>query len=353
MSSAHTGTLSDALQRVLRQAGARPPFHVLYKFPGAMLRSSFPSVTSSLCVPGLYRHRRWPAHSVAPSAHMGALSDALQRVFCQTRVRPPLNVLYKSPGAVLRTSVLVLQRYFLVVGAGHALTSPADRALRCAPRAHGRFIRCPAACSLPGWVETALQRPLQVPWGCAPCLISCSPSLLPRCGCRAGTDTAGEPCTPSRAQRTRALCPMHFSVFSARPGGDRPSTSYTSPLGPCSVPRSPVPGVTSSLWVLGPHRQRWRTAHPTAPSAHTGALSDALQRVLCQVRARPPFNVLLWQAPEPPARPCHHESPRPRRRPQAPQYWLQRGLPRSGIGLPLVPLDPWRPRIPTLQVDGP
>ncbi|KAJ1149534.1 hypothetical protein NDU88_002341 [Pleurodeles waltl] len=81
-----------------------------------------------------------------------------------------------------------------------------------------------------------------------------------------------------------------------------------------------------------------------------GALSNALQRVLCQVGARLPFNVLLWQAPEPPAGSRHHASPRPRRQPHAPQYWLQRGPPRSGIGLPLVPLDPKRLRVPTLQL---
>ncbi|KAJ1151507.1 hypothetical protein NDU88_004287 [Pleurodeles waltl] len=110
-------------------------------------RSSFSSIISSPWAPGLYRHCRRPAHSVAPSAHTGALSDALQCVLCQARARPPLNVLYKSPGAVLRTSVLVLQRYFLVVGAGPAPTSPADRALRRALSAHGHFIRCTAACS--------------------------------------------------------------------------------------------------------------------------------------------------------------------------------------------------------------
>ncbi|KAJ1140017.1 hypothetical protein NDU88_006378 [Pleurodeles waltl] len=32
---------------------------------------------------------------------------------------------------------------------------------------------------------------------------------------------------------------------------------------------------------------------------------------------------------------------------------FQRGPPRSGIRLPLVPLDPWCLRVPTLQVDGP
>ncbi|KAJ1141361.1 hypothetical protein NDU88_007694 [Pleurodeles waltl] len=90
-----------------------------------------------------------------------------------------------------------------------------------------------------------------------------------------------------------------------------------------------------------------------AHSTHTDALSDALQRILCQVGARPPFNVLLWQTPEPPVGSRHHVSPRPRRRQEAPRYRLQQGPPHSGIGLPHVPLDPWRPLVPTLQVDGP
>ncbi|KAJ1109991.1 hypothetical protein NDU88_007347 [Pleurodeles waltl] len=256
--------------------------------PCSVPRSSFPSVTSSLWVPGLYRNRWGPDHSVVPSAHTGALSDALQRVLCQARLRPPLNVLCKSLGAVLRTSVLVLQCYFLVVGGGSAPTSPADRTLHRAPSAHGRFIRCTAACYPPGRGETALQRPLQVPRGCAPCLVTCSPALLPRCGCRAGTNTTGGPRIPLRPQRTRALFPMHCSVLSARPEGDRPSTSSTSPLRPCSVPRSSFPSVTSSLWVPGLHYHcRWIT-HSAVLSAHTGALSDALQRLLWQVGARSP-----------------------------------------------------------------
>ncbi|KAJ1207180.1 hypothetical protein NDU88_002572 [Pleurodeles waltl] len=78
--------------------------------------------------------------------------------------------------------------------------------------------------------------------------------------------------------------------------------------------------------------------------AHIGALSNALQRVLCQVWTSPPFNVLLWQAPNPPAGPQHYASPRSRPRPQALLPWLQRGPPHSGIRLLCVPLDPWRPR---------
>ncbi|KAJ1171183.1 hypothetical protein NDU88_003053 [Pleurodeles waltl] len=317
--------------------------------PCSVPRSSFPSVTSSLWVPGLYRYRRQPAHSVVPSAHMSTLSDALQRVLCQARARPPLNVRYKSPRAVLRTSVLVRQRYFLIVGAGPALTSPAKRTLRRAPSAHRRFNRCTAAYSPPGWGETTLQRPLQVPQGCALCLVPCSPALLPRCECRAGTDTAGGPLIPLRPQRTRALYPMHCSVFSARPGGDRPSMSYTSPLGQISVPRSSFPGVTSSLWVLGPHRHR----APCRTLSTHGRFIQCTAACSLPSRARSPFNVLLWQAPEQPAGSHRHTSPRPRRCQQAPRYQLQRGPPRSGIGLPLVPLDPWCPRVPTHQVDGP
>ncbi|KAJ1209691.1 hypothetical protein NDU88_005064 [Pleurodeles waltl] len=186
--------------------------------PCSMPRSSFPSVTSSLWVLGLYRCRQRPAHSVAPSVHTGALSDALQRVLCQARARPPLNVLYKSPGVMLRTSVLVLQRNFLVVGAGPALTPAAGRALHRTPSAHGRFMRCTVAYSLPGRGETAPQHPLQVPWGHAPCLVPRSPVLLPRYGCRARTVTANGLRTPPRPQRTRALYPMNCSMFSAKSG---------------------------------------------------------------------------------------------------------------------------------------
>ncbi|KAJ1142001.1 hypothetical protein NDU88_008329 [Pleurodeles waltl] len=378
--SAPLGALSDALQRIFCQAGLRPPFHVPCKSPGSVLRASFlvpecyflvvgagpvptppadsalpqrtralypmhysvfsarPGVTSSLWVPGLYRHcqrpahsvaplaltgtlsdtlqrvlcqaetapqrplhvrrpvlrtsllvlqryflvvgagphrhRWWTAHSVVPPVRTGALSDALQCVLCQAGGTPPFNVLYKSPRGVLRALFLVPQCYFLVVGAGTALTLPAGRALRRALSTHRRFVRCTVACSLPGRGETAHQRPLQVPWGHAPCRVPQSPALLPCYGCRARTVTTRGPRTPPCPKRTRALYPMHCSVFSAKSGRDCPSTSST-----------------------GKRRSR-------------------------------------------PAGPRHHASPRPRWRLQALRYRLQRGPVRSGIGLPLVPLEP-------------
>ncbi|KAJ1217584.1 hypothetical protein NDU88_005178 [Pleurodeles waltl] len=141
---------------------------------------------------------------------------------CPTKVGPNIASVVppRWPGTPLQVPWgcaphLVLQRHFLVVGAGPALTPPSDRALRCAFSAHGHFIRCTA-------------------------------------------------------------------------------------------------------------------------------------RVLSQAGARLPFNVLLRQAPEPPAGPRHHASLRPRRRPRTPRYRLQRGHLRSGIGLPLVPLGPRHPRILTL-----
>ncbi|KAJ1214620.1 hypothetical protein NDU88_002238 [Pleurodeles waltl] len=68
--------------------------------------------------------------------------------------------------------------------------------------------------------------------------------------------------------------------------------SSTSPPGLYSIPRSLFTSIASLLWVLGPHRHRWRTAHSATPPAHTDALSDALQRVLCPSGRRPPFNDL-------------------------------------------------------------
>ncbi|KAJ1089746.1 hypothetical protein NDU88_002891 [Pleurodeles waltl] len=90
--------------------------------------------------------------------------------------------------------------------------------LSFASSAHvGTFIRCTAACSPPSWWGDALPRPLQVPWGPAPCLIGHSPALLPQCGCRACVVIAGNPLTPSHPERTQALYPAYCSVFSIRP----------------------------------------------------------------------------------------------------------------------------------------
>ncbi|KAJ1108478.1 hypothetical protein NDU88_005854 [Pleurodeles waltl] len=134
-------------------------------------QSLFSSVTSSLWVPGPHRHCRLTAHSVASPAHTGALSDTLQRVPRQAGGETALQRLLQVPWGVLRALFLVPQRYFLVMDAGPAQTPPVDRAFRRALSAHGRFVRCTVLYSPPGRGETALQRPLQVPWGRALCLV--------------------------------------------------------------------------------------------------------------------------------------------------------------------------------------
>ncbi|KAJ1081749.1 hypothetical protein NDU88_001924 [Pleurodeles waltl] len=212
------------------------------------------------CSPVLLPHCGcWPASKPpADRALLRVLSDALQRVLCQAEGRPPFHVLYKSPGALFRASFLIPQRYFLAVGAGpltplrpqrtraiypvycsmfsvrpkprrgsSSMSSTSPPGLYSIPRslvccalsARGCFVRCTVAYFLPGRGETALQRPLQVPWRPTPCLVPHSPMLLPRYGCRPRTVTAGGP----RSQRTRALYPMHCSMFSAKSGRVHPS----------------------------------------------------------------------------------------------------------------------------------
>ncbi|KAJ1088507.1 hypothetical protein NDU88_001664 [Pleurodeles waltl] len=46
------------------------------------------------------------------------------------------------------------------------------------------------------------------------------------------------------------------------------------------------------MWVPGTRQHRRQTAHSAVPPAHTGALSDALQHVLCPPGGRPPLNDL-------------------------------------------------------------
>ncbi|KAJ1106809.1 hypothetical protein NDU88_004207 [Pleurodeles waltl] len=195
-------------------------------------QSLLTSVASSLWVPGPRQHRRRTAHSAAPPAHMGALSGALLRVLRQAGGRPPFHILHTSPGALHRASFLIPKRYFLDVDAGPVSASPMARSLHRALSAHRRTV----ACSLLGQGEATPRCPLQVPRGYAPYLSPCSPALLPRRGCQARANTAGGPRTPPRPQRTRALYPMHCSVFSARLGGDHPSTTSTIPLVVRSVP---------------------------------------------------------------------------------------------------------------------
>ncbi|KAJ1190418.1 hypothetical protein NDU88_007156 [Pleurodeles waltl] len=190
-----------------------------------MLRSLFPSVTSSLWVMGPHRPASGSCSPLRTQRTWALFSIALQRV---------LHILYNSPGALLRTSFLIPQRYFPDVDAGPVSASPIARSLHRALSAHRRTV----VCSLLSQVKATPQEPLQVPWGYASYLSLCSPALLPRRGCQAHANTAGGPRNPSRPQRTRALYPMHCSVFSARPGGGHPSTTSTIPLVVRSVPRS-------------------------------------------------------------------------------------------------------------------
>ncbi|KAJ1099113.1 hypothetical protein NDU88_004217 [Pleurodeles waltl] len=235
-------------------------------------RSSFPSVPSLL----------W-AHT---SSHPRAFYPVHCSVF-SARPRPPFSVLCKSLEGALRASFLVPQCYFLIVDVGPASTPPVDRALFCVLSARGRFIRCTAACSPPSRREAPLPRPLQVPWGPAWCLIPHSPALLPRCGCRACAGIAGSPLTPSRPQRTRVLYPVYCSAFSVRLLLD---VLYKSR----AVLRTSFLFHQRCFLVVGagPARHRRRTTHSAAPPAHMGALSNALQHVLCPSGGRPPFNNL-------------------------------------------------------------
>ncbi|KAJ1142755.1 hypothetical protein NDU88_009068 [Pleurodeles waltl] len=87
------------------------------------------------------------------------------------------------------------------------------------------------------------------------CPVLRSPASLPRCGCRARTDTAGGP-------HTRALYQMHCSVFSARSGRDRPSTSSSGKRQSRRQDR-----VTTQVPGLGDGRGPRKTGSSDAPYA--------------------------------------------------------------------------------------
>ncbi|KAJ1151558.1 hypothetical protein NDU88_004338 [Pleurodeles waltl] len=117
------------------------------------------------------------------------------------------------------TSVLVVQRYFLAMGVRPAPTLLMARTL-C--RTLKSPIRCTTAYPPPGRGETALQRPLQVPWGRTSCLAPCSPVLLPHRGCRACIDPASGSCCLLRPQRTWALLSDALQCVLRQAGGRPP-----------------------------------------------------------------------------------------------------------------------------------
>ncbi|KAJ1130614.1 hypothetical protein NDU88_008965 [Pleurodeles waltl] len=165
---------------------------------------------------------------------------------------------------MLSTSVLAVQRYFLAMGVRPAPTPP-------------MAARSVAPSSVP---SGALQRTLRQAGARPPLNVLCKSHggalcaslLVPQCYFLiADVGPASTP--PADRALFRVLSargcfyPMHCSVFSAKPVGGRPSTSSTSPLGPCSVPRSSFPSVASSMWMPGLCRHRRWPAHSIAPLA--------------------------------------------------------------------------------------
>ncbi|KAJ1118127.1 hypothetical protein NDU88_006322 [Pleurodeles waltl] len=188
-------------------------------------RFSFPSIPSLLWALSSHRHRWLTPYSTTPSVFTGAVSNALQHVLCWADAAPPFNFHYQSRGVMLSTLVLVVQRYFLAMGVGSAPTPPMARTLR-------RSLESPNRCTAPppGWDETALQRPLQVPWGRTSCLAPCSPVLLPHCGCWACIDPASGSCSLSRPQRTWVLLSDALQRVLRQAGGRPPfHVLYKSP----------------------------------------------------------------------------------------------------------------------------
>ncbi|KAJ1088506.1 hypothetical protein NDU88_001663 [Pleurodeles waltl] len=180
-----------------------------------------------------------------PQRTWALLSDALQRVLRQAGggplFRPLFHVVYNSPRALLRTSFLIPQRYFLDVDAGPVSAPPESRSLHRALSAHRHTV----ACSLLGQGEATPRCPLQVPRGYAPYLSPCSPAFLPRCGCQAHANTAGRPHTP-RAPSTHG----HFIRCTA---ACSPPSQWEAALQcPLQVPRGPAPGLVPHSQTLLP-----------------------------------------------------------------------------------------------------
>ncbi|KAJ1165332.1 hypothetical protein NDU88_005760 [Pleurodeles waltl] len=127
----------------------------------------------SLCPPRRFIYfaralpRRWHHHPQMSQALTSTVFYPCALMFlCPAKVGPNMASVVppRWPGTPLQVPWgcaprLVTQRHFLVEGAGPALAPPADRALCRAFSAHGCFIRCTAACSQPGRGEIALQRP--------------------------------------------------------------------------------------------------------------------------------------------------------------------------------------------------
>ncbi|KAJ1082852.1 hypothetical protein NDU88_003017 [Pleurodeles waltl] len=77
-----------------------------------------------------------------PQRTWALLSNTLQHVLRQASWRPPFHILYRSPRALLRASFLIHQRYFLDVDAGLVSASPVARSLHRALSAHRLTVAC-------------------------------------------------------------------------------------------------------------------------------------------------------------------------------------------------------------------
>ncbi|KAJ1101352.1 hypothetical protein NDU88_006420 [Pleurodeles waltl] len=91
---------------------------------------------------GLHRPRQRIVLSATSSAHTGTLFGALLCVLRQAGGKPPFHILYKSPGALHRASFLIPKRYFLDVDAGPVSASPMAHSLHRAISTHRRTVVC-------------------------------------------------------------------------------------------------------------------------------------------------------------------------------------------------------------------
>ncbi|KAJ1107191.1 hypothetical protein NDU88_004584 [Pleurodeles waltl] len=127
-------TLRRALEHPIRHPAAYPPLDrgkTALQRPLQVSRGRISCFAP--CSPVLLPHCGWwarigPASGSCSHPHpqrtWALLSIALQRVLHQAGGRPPFHVLYISPRALLRTSFLIPQRYFLDVDAGPVSAPP-------------------------------------------------------------------------------------------------------------------------------------------------------------------------------------------------------------------------------------